>query len=180
MRPLPPRLLLVLLGATNLLGGCGLLGGGAPAPIEDRNAHLPPPVAPAPRPAAEIDPRGELAQALYAQYEAWHGTPYRLGGSTRAGIDCSAFVAETFRSRLAITLPRSTEAQARSGREVPRDELQMGDLVFFKTGLNSRHVGIYLRNGEFMHASRLVGVTISKLRNRYWRAKWWQARRVLD
>ncbi|MGE0484589.1 MAG: NlpC/P60 family protein [Gammaproteobacteria bacterium] len=179
MCPPPLRRILVLCSAAALLGGCGLLGGGS-APIEDRNARPAPPVVSAPPPRAAPDPRGDIAQALYAQYAQWHGTPYRLGGSSRAGIDCSAFVAETFRARLDIELPRTTEAQARSGHEIARDELRMGDLVFFKTGLNSRHVGIYLRNGEFMHASRLVGVTISKLRNRYWRAKWWQARRVLD
>jgi cell wall-associated NlpC family hydrolase len=179
MCPSPSRRIVVLFSAAAVLGGCGLLGGGSPAPIEDRKPRPAPPVVTAPAPAAP-DPRGDVAQALYAHYEQWHGTPYRLGGSTRAGIDCSAFVADTFRTRLALDLPRTTEAQARMGHEIARDELRMGDLVFFKTGLNSRHVGIYLRNGEFMHASRLVGVTISKLRNRYWRAKWWQARRVLD
>lgn len=164
----------------SLLAGCGLLGGGTAAPIEDRNRHPPPPAPPTRVPTPPGNPRADVAQALYAQYHAWRGVPYKLGGHSRSGIDCSAFVAETFRSRLGIELPRTTLAQARAGREIARDELAMGDLVFFKTGLGSRHVGIYLQNGEFLHVSRVAGITISKLRNRYWRAKWWQARRVLD
>lgn len=165
---------LLLIGVLALTG-CGLLGGGASAPIEDRLAR-PAPVTPAaPVPAATDSKR--LATTLYGHYREWQGTPYRLGGNDRAGIDCSAYVARTFRM-LGVDLPRTTDEQSTRGRRVARDELGIGDLVFFKTGVNSRHVGVYLDRGEFMHASRQRGVMISSLHNRYWRAKFWQARRV--
>ncbi|MEX2481931.1 MAG: NlpC/P60 family protein [Gammaproteobacteria bacterium] len=165
-------LLIGMLGVS----ACGLLGGGAPAPIEDRlHAAAPavarPPAAPAPADDAD------LGKVLYGHFREWQGTPYRLGGNSRSGIDCSAYVAQTFRM-LGVDLPRTTDEQAARGRRVTRDELGIGDLVFFRTGLDSRHVGIYLDRGEFMHASRRKGVMISNLHNRYWRAKFWQARRV--
>lgn len=160
------------------LGGCGLLGGGAPAPIEDR-LERPAAVVSAPTPAPALSPRQRLSKTLHGQFREWQGTPYRMGGTTRAGIDCSAYVAEAFRP-LGLDLPRSTLEQVQTGRPVARDELGLGDLVFFKTGRGSRHVGIYLERGEFMHASRQRGVMISSLHNRYWRSKYWQARRVYE
>ncbi|MEQ8662968.1 MAG: NlpC/P60 family protein [Gammaproteobacteria bacterium] len=164
-----------------LLGGCGLLTGGQ-APIEDRNARpaaqVTPTPAPAPRPAR--DPQERLATVLYGHFREWEGVPYRYGGTTRQGIDCSAFVRHTFRHGLGVELPRTVSEQAGRGRRIGRDELSMGDLVFFRTGRSSEHVGIYLQRGEFMHASRRRGVMISRLSNRYWRAKFVQARRVLD
>jgi len=172
LRYLPPSLMLIGVLA---LSGCGLLSGGAPAPIEDRLAR-PTPIAPAAPVPAATD-RKRLATTLYGHYREWQGTPYRMGGNDRAGIDCSAYVAHTFRM-LGVDLPRTTDEQSTRGRRVARDELGIGDLVFFKTGVNSRHVGVYLDRGEFMHASRQRGVMISSLHNRYWRAKFWQARRV--
>jgi len=167
----------VLAAALLALGGCGLLGGGTPAPIEDRLPRPAPRVeTPAPAP---ITPRQRLSKTLYGQFRIWKGTPYRMGGTSRDGIDCSAYVAEAFRP-LGIDLPRTTLAQVNAGRRVPRDELGLGDLVFFKTGRDSRHVGIYLDRGEFMHASRQRGVMISSIHNRYWRNKFWQARRIYE
>jgi len=120
------------------------------------------------------------ATVLYGLFREWKGVPYRYGGTTKQGIDCSAFVAHTFRHGLGVELPRTVSAQSQRGQRIDRDELSMGDLLFFRTGRSSEHVGIYLQRGEFMHASRRRGVMISRLSNRYWRAKFVQARRVLE
>ncbi len=83
------------------------------------------------------------------------GVPYRLGGSTLKGIDCSAFVKRIYEV-FNIHLPRTTWEQIRFGKRVKKDELEEGDLVFFKIPTrraSNRHVGIYIGNNEFVHAS---------------------------
>lgn len=109
---------------------------------------------------------------LYQQHNEWHGTPYRIGGISRSGIDCSAFVQVTFRDLFGINLPRSTNQQLHTGRQISRAELRSGDLVFFRNG---RHVGIYLEDHKFLHASTTRGVMISSLKNTYWARNYWQA-----
>lgn len=125
------------------------------------------------------DPIMVIAQ-LNDQLNNWHGTPYRYGGMSRRGVDCSGFVALTFSKRFALSLPRETREQARVGTRVSKDELQPGDLVFFKTGrgANGLHVGIYDTDNQFIHASTSRGVIRSSLDNVYWRNKFWQARRI--
>jgi cell wall-associated NlpC family hydrolase len=82
------------------------------------------------------------------------GAPYRLGGSTLKGIDCSAFVKKIYEI-FNIYLPRTVKEQFQIGKKVGKDELEEGDLVFFKTQRsNNGHVGIYIGNNEFVHASR--------------------------
>ncbi|CAM3544319.1 Murein DD-endopeptidase MepS/Murein LD-carboxypeptidase [Rouxiella silvae] len=117
---------------------------------------------------------------LNDQLSQWHGTPYRYGGLSRGGIDCSGFVFRTFRDRFGVILPRSTAAQTEVGTKISRKELLPGDLVFFKTGAgeNGLHVGIYDSGNEFIHASTSRGVVRSSLDNVYWRKVYWQARRI--
>jgi cell wall-associated NlpC family hydrolase len=115
---------------------------------------------------------------LYAQYYDWKGVKYEIGGLSRHGIDCSGFVYVTFKSKLGIVLPRTTEAQVEKGKSVDKDELRPGDLVFFKTGWFERHVGIYVGHGRFLHASTSSGVTISRLGDSYWKSAYWKARRI--
>ncbi len=119
-----------------------------------------------------------IKEKLYAQYAQWKGTKYKLGGLSKNGIDCSGFVFVTFKSKLGIVLPRSTNLQVATGKDIDNNQLQAGDLVFFKTGPFSRHVGIYLEHGKFLHASTSLGVTISKLDNSYWKFKYWKAKRI--
>ncbi len=76
-------------------------------------------------------------------------------------------------------LPRTVDEQRKLGFAVKKSQLKVGDLLFFKTGWSSRHVGIYIGNNEFMHASTSQGVMISSLDNSYWKQKYWQARRLL-
>lgn len=115
---------------------------------------------------------------LYAQYKSWKGVRYRMGGLSKRGIDCSGFVYRTFRSQLGINIPRSTELQSSIGQLINKNKLQAGDLIFFKTATKVRHVGIYLENNNFLHASSSKGVMISKLDNVYWRSKYWKSKRL--
>jgi probable lipoprotein NlpC len=110
-------------------------------------------------------------------YNKWKKTPYRYGGTTLAGSDCSALVMNFFKNRLSKTLPRSAAEQAKLGYKVTSPKA--GDLVFFKTGRNSLHVGIYYANGKFLHASTSKGVTYSSLNDNYWKQRYWMARRVV-
>ena len=119
-----------------------------------------------------------LRNELYDQFQEWQGVRYRLGGLSKRGIDCSGFVFITYKSRLGVRLPRTTELQSKLGKEVSQRNLETGDLVFFKTGKASRHVGIYLENNKFLHASLSQGVTISHLDNTYWKSNYWKSVRI--
>jgi cell wall-associated NlpC family hydrolase len=103
--------------------------------------------------------------------------PYRMGGNSRAGVDCSALVQLAYLNAFSRNLPRTTEDQVRVGAEVRAGDERSGDLIFFKTGFWSRHVGIYLGDGRFMHASASKGVMISSLSEPYWQARYWKAKR---
>ena len=109
----------------------------------------------------------------------WIGIPYRWGGTTRRGIDCSAFVQQFVRQQFDVALPRTTASQRYEGQEIDRSELRAGDLVFFRRR-GVRHVGVYLSEGEFIHASSSRGVTISTLESGYWARHYWMSRRILD
>jgi len=121
-----------------------------------------------------------LFYLLRKEYNNWQGTPYRLGGNNKKGIDCSALVQNIYRNSFNIKLPRATKIQAETGYFIYKNNLEIADLVFFKTGWKARHVGIYLGDNQFLHASTSKGVMISSLDNVYWRAKYWQSRRVID
>ena len=132
--------------------------------------------------AGKIDVSDSQAvkKALYVQYRQWKDTQYVIGGLSKKGIDCSGFVYVTYLEKLGIELPRSTALQSQTGKEINRSELRAGDLVFFKTGLKVRHVGMYIENDTFLHASKKEGVTISTLRDYYWGKKYWHSRRIGD
>ncbi|MDH3343205.1 MAG: NlpC/P60 family protein [Gammaproteobacteria bacterium] len=115
---------------------------------------------------------------LYAQLNEWKGTEYEMGGLDKDGVDCSGFVYNTFRTKLGINIPRSTELQITTGKTVSKDKLRAGDLVFFKTSKKVRHVGIYIEKNKFLHASTSKGVMISKLNNVYWKSKFLKAKRL--
>ncbi|WP_029685827.1 C40 family peptidase [Tatumella saanichensis] len=134
----------------------------------------------APAPDARLSDSAKVRTVLNYQLNEWRGTPYRFGGLSRRGVDCSGFVYRTFRDRFGILLPRTTEKQSEVGTRIKKSELLPGDLVFFKTswGGDGLHVGIYDRNNQFIHASTSRGVMRSSLNNVYWRKVFWQARRL--
>ncbi|WP_143145148.1 NlpC/P60 family protein [Arcobacter sp. LA11] len=120
-----------------------------------------------------------MNQSLMDFYNEWKNVKYRYGGNSKKGIDCSAFTQRIYKEKFDINIPRSTRTQIRVGKHIKRSELEMGDLVFFKTGKFDRHVGIYMGNGDFMHAS-IKGVKFTKLDKPYYKRNYWTARRIID
>lgn len=120
----------------------------------------------------------EIKTALLSQYSHWKGTQYHLGGTTQKGVDCSALMQHLFNDSLHHPLPRTTFEQIKNGKKVNKDNLQPGDLVFFKTTEADRHVGVYIGDNQFIHASKIEGVTISSLDNQYWVNHYETARRL--
>ena len=121
------------------------------------------------------------AAAVIATAKKYIGVPYVWGGSSPSGFDCSGFVQYVFQQH-GIQLNRTASTQYQHGTYVSRSNLQPGDLVFFQdtytTGIS--HLGIYIGNGEFIHASSSKGVTISQLSNSYWNSHYYGARRILS
>ncbi|HBI10104.1 MAG TPA: bifunctional murein DD-endopeptidase/murein LD-carboxypeptidase [Franconibacter pulveris] len=122
----------------------------------------------------------DVKSRLMDQYASWKGVRYRLGGSTKSGIDCSGFVQRTFREQFGLELPRSTYEQQEMGKSVDRTKLRTGDLVLFRAGYTGRHVGIYIGNNQFVHASTSSGVMISSMDEPYWKKRYNEGRRVLS
>ncbi len=110
----------------------------------------------------------------------WIGTPYRFGGNTRKGIDCSAFTKELYSQVFNMDIERSSRDIFSMVTPVRRDDLKEGDLVFFK--IHSRrisHVGIYLGNNRFAHAS-VKGVAIGSLDDPYYKRYFYRGGRMLE
>ena len=118
-------------------------------------------------------------RSLNKQYKNWKGTPYELGGMNKSGIDCSGFVHVAFRDAFGMKVPRTTKALSSKGNRINVRQLKIGDLVFFKTGRTKRHVGIYVGNQHFIHASTSKGVMKSNLTNPYWQKHYWKSTRLL-
>jgi len=115
---------------------------------------------------------------LQNYFKNWRGVRYRYGGVTTKGVDCSGLILRAYKDLYDVDLPRTVAEQARKGTRIQKKYLRPGDLIFFKTGRYSRHVGIYVGENNFIHASRSKGVIQSNLNNVYWQAKYWQAKRL--
>lgn len=153
---------------------------------------------PEPQQAKIIPPKIELPTRLQVKYAAlldvlpsmlsniklletidsWYGTRYRYGGTTRRGIDCSAFVREIYRSAFDIELPRTAREQYQRVSHVSFTDLKEGDLLFFNTTGGISHVGMYLRNNKFVHASSGRGVIVSDLYDFYYISRFRGAGRI--
>lgn len=122
---------------------------------------------------------------ILTEAETYLGTPYRYGGTTRNGIDCSAFVLSVFGAAAGLSLPRVAASQAQEGERIEKESLQKGDLIFFSHGRRISHVGIVesvTEEGEvkFIHAATSKGVMISSLNDSYWGPKYRFAKRVIN
>lgn len=101
---------------------------------------------------------------LYYFIDEWLGAPHKMGGLTKSGIDCSAFIAEVYKNIYDIQLPRTSRDMAEHIKKKYTKDLREGDLVFFSFGKRSiDHVGIYLHNNKFLHVSTKKGVIISDI-----------------
>jgi peptidoglycan DL-endopeptidase CwlO len=146
---------------------------------------------PEPLPAPPVSPSGTAAPpaadaspalaAIVASALEYRGVPYRNGGSTPDGFDCSGLVQWVF-ARHGIRLPREVHDQFRVGREVEREDVQPGDLLFFDTlSGGASHVGIALGGDQFVHAPSSRGVVrVERLSIDYWKKRWLGARRVAE
>ena len=108
---------------------------------------------------------------MFEFIDNWYGTPYRLGGTTKKGVDCSAFSQCLFASVYGLTIPRTAREQYSLTNRISRTQLKEGDLIFFNTRGGISHVGIYLQNNKFVHASTSGGVMISDIFDEYWAGK---------
>lgn len=109
--------------------------------------------------------------------EDWIGTPYRYGGNSKSGIDCSGFTSMIYLRCFGKQIPRTSAEQYQQGVRINRSRLRLGDLVFFNNvrGGQIDHVGIYLTDGRFAHASESDGVMISQLDEDYYRQRYYGA-----
>lgn len=129
---------------------------------------------------ANTAPISGRIKSVLQQALALLGTPYRWGGTSTNGFDCSGLVGYVFKTALGIELPRVSREMATSGMRIDNPaQLSPGDLVFFGSRGRVSHVGIYVGNGQFLHAPRTGrDVTVSSLSDGYWSAKFLQARRI--
>ncbi len=120
------------------------------------------------------------ARQIIATAKKYIGVPYLWAGTTPKGFDCSGYTQYVFKQN-GISLSRTTTTQYKEGTYVRRSNLQPGDLVFFENTYREgiSHVGIYIGDGNFIHASSSKGVTITPLSNPYWDARYYGARRIL-
>lgn len=160
-----------------LVAGCGVVprSAGPSAPVKSSggsdSSSMPM--------AASVSSVNEVQSSLLQAYRDWKGTPYVLGGSSSRGVDCSSFVRLVFDDYFGIDLPPNTRTQLNVGSGIRRASLRTGDLVFFRTGRKTLHVGIITEGRDFLHASTSSGVMISNLSENYWSSRYLAARRVL-
>lgn len=157
-----------------LIGGCGVVPRSSyNAGNTNSSGSSSPPV------AMSVSSVESAKASLMQAYRDWKGTPYVLGGSSKSGVDCSRLVNSVFDNYFGIELPTNTRDQLNVGTGVRRISLRTGDLVFFRTGRRTLHVGILVEGDEFLHASTSSGVMLSDLNSSYWANRYLAARRVL-
>lgn len=143
--------------------------------------------------AMDLEMLAEISQALgleldgsenlelLAAIETWMGTPYRYGGCSRFGVDCSCLIQTLYDEVFDIEISRTSRRMFETLSPVETEALQEGDILCFRSRRGRRigHVGLYLKDDKFVHASRSNGVTISDMKERYYRKRFVAARRVI-
>jgi lipoprotein Spr len=118
---------------------------------------------------------------VYVLAYTWLNTPYRYGGNSKNGIDCSRFVMKIYNEALGLTPNGTSKELYTKGNNVNKSDLNEGDLVFFKTrGGGISHVGIYLQDNKFVHSSTSKGVTVSSLDEPYWQKAYYKSARFFE
>ena len=118
---------------------------------------------------------------MMREISKYMGVPYQHGGESMQGIDCSAYTMVVYNKSIGKKLPRSAHDQHKVGNPVSLQDLKFGDLIFFNTtGETASHVGIYLGDDLFAHASVSLGVTISSLQSSYYEKRYEGARRIIE
>ncbi|MDE1190916.1 MAG: NlpC/P60 family protein [Arachidicoccus sp.] len=119
----------------------------------------------------DVAPSRVTNLSLFELIDDWYGAPYAIGGNSKDGIDCSGFSKMLVNNIYSEEIPRTSQQQYDACRHIKKDKLIEGDLVFFHTygGGNITHVGVFLQNNKFVHASSSKGVMISDLDDEYWR-----------
>lgn len=118
-------------------------------------------------------------QKLYETVNSWLGVPYKYGGTDRNGIDCSAFVATVYKEVYSVSLHRTANDMLRDVTLISKAQLAEGDILFFTNSKGKvSHVGIYLKEGLFTHASTSNGVSVSSLDDSYWSKHFYRGGRV--
>ena len=131
--------------------------------------------------------RQQQVKEVITAARTFTGTPYKWGGTTRSGMDCSGLTGNAFQA-INLTLPRTADGQAEVGEKIKRKDVKPGDLVFFATGKRRReitHVGIVTEvkekdNVKFIHASTTLGVVETNLFSEYYEKRFRTARRIID
>lgn len=136
-----------------------------------------------PEPSAPQASGAVKIEAAIEKAASFLGSPYKLGGMSEKGIDCSGLMVLSF-AQAGRVLPRTSRDQALEGRKIMRDSLRRGDLIFFKKGSRINHVGMVVENDGsevwFIHACVSEGVTMTRLSNSYYAARYHSARRIWE
>ena len=126
--------------------------------------------------AASSTTNSKMYQFIYD----WIGTPYRLGGNTKKGVDCSGFAAELYEQVFNTSIGSNSRNIYSNVDKVSKNNLQPGDFVFFKIrSKNISHVGVYIGDNKFAHASSSRGVMVSDLNDAYWKRYYYNGGRAL-
>lgn len=131
-------------------------------------------------PHTEIPESAAIRQLLLSHYSGWSGVPYRFGGNSKKGIDCSAYTLRVYKEIFDLPLKRRVVDQRRQGTKIEPSDIRAGDLVFFNPNTYPHHVGVALGDGRFVHVSSKKGVMISSLHTGYWAKYFREARRIID
>lgn len=115
---------------------------------------------------------------LETHYNKYQAVPYKYGGTSIKGFDCSGFVQFTYKNIFNIKLPRTTRLMLKEGTAIKKTQLKIGDLVLFRTSKRYRHVGIFMGENLFMHVSTKKGLMKSSLNNPYWLKRYLSSRRI--